>query len=336
MKSSLLEKEKVKTMDIAGLHIEPGEKKRGWLPVSKWGAQVVEMPFTIVNGTQEGPRLAVMAGIHGCEYTGIEASIRLARDLKPQELRGTLILVHVVNIPAFQFRTPYVCPLDGLNLNRIRDEIPGGKAAGSISHRMVHTLFHSVIYPSDACIDLHAGDLYECLTEPFIIYPVTPDQVVNESIREMAEAYGVSYIWGVKENGILRTGDDSGRGIVPSIMVECGQEGKIEEKYVRVHYRGVLNIMRLLGMMAPSWSGPEKRPLSIRKGGKIMAETGGIFHSRVKPGEQVVKDDLLGEVKDIWGDVLQKVTAPTDCMILMTVSNPIIGAGDVVLGYAEF
>lgn len=326
----------MKTIEIAGLPIGPGEKKRGWLPVSTWGAQAVEMPFTVVNGAQAGPRLAVMAGIHGCEYTGIEASIRLGRDLDPQELRGTLILIHVVNIPAFQSRTPYVCPLDGLNLNKIRDENPGGTARGTISHRMIHTLFHRVIYPSDACIDLHAGDLFESLTEPFIIFPVTPDQGVNERIRAMAEAYGVSYIWGVKENGILRAGDHSGQGVVPSIMVECGQEGKIEEEYVRIHYRGVLNVMRLLGMTGPSWAAPETSPVLIRQGGKIMAETGGIFHARVKPGERVVEGDLLGEVKDIWGDVLQRMTAPADCMILMTVSNPIIGAGDVVLGYAEF
>ena len=169
---------------IAGLQIEAGQKQRGWLPVSDIGAMSINMPFTVINGIEDGPRLVVMAGIHGSEYTGIEASIRLARNLDPAKLRGSVCIVHVVNLPAFQSRTQYMNPLDGKNLNKIRDNIPSPKAAGSISHRILYTLFSKVVYGSDACIDLHAGDLYEALSEPFIIYPITPDEKTNQTINQ--------------------------------------------------------------------------------------------------------------------------------------------------------
>lgn len=323
-----------KSIEIAGITIPQGEKKPGWLPVSGIGALSVKMPFTVINGAEDGPRLAVMAGIHGCEYTGIEASIRVGRHLDPVKIRGSLFIVHVVNIPAFQSRTPYVCPLDGLNLNRIRDKIPQGKAEGSISHRILRILFNEVIYQSDACIDLHAGDLHEAMTEPFIIYPITPDNKANEMTLAMAEAYGIKYIWGIEESGIV---PGEGSTPIPSIMVECGQEGRIEEDYVQIHYQGVLNVMRLLGMVdSKGPAGHKKRPVPMKRAAKIECDVGGLFYAYVKPSDRVSKGDLLGEVKDIWGEVRQQIFAPSDCMILMFLSNPIINPGDVVLGYAEF
>lgn len=290
------------------------------------------MPLTILNGLKDGPRLAVAAGIHGCEYTGIEASIRLSRDLDPRKIRGSLVIVHVVNVPAFQTKTQYVCPLDGLNLSRIRP----GKADGSISHRMLHELFQEIIFKSDAYLELHGGDLHEALTVPFIIYPKTTNEKTNQTVLGMVEAHGIEYIWGVEEEGFVPGGASSGNPPIPYMVVECGQEGRIEEEYVSIHYQGVLNVMRWFGMLDGEGSKKRgKEVIRIKRGGKIESEVGGIFYSYVKPSDRVLEGDLLGEIKNIRGDVLQRIVAPTHCMILMYVSNPIIAPGDVVLGYAE-
>jgi hypothetical protein len=322
----------LKEIDMARVKVNPGEKEKGWLKVADRGALSIEMPLTILNGLKDGPRLAVAAGIHGCEYTGIEASIRLGRDLDPRKIRGSLVIVHVVNVPAFQTKTQYVCPLDGLNLSRIRP----GKADGSISHRMLHELFQEIIFKSDAYMELHGGDLHEALTLPFIIYPRTSNEKTNQTVLAMAEAHGIEYIWGVEEEGFIPGGAPSDHPPIPYMVVECGQEGRIEEEYVLIHYRGVLNVMKQLGMIEGSDSKGEKRGvIRIRRGGKIESTVGGIFYSYVKPSDRVQKDDLLGEIKNIRGDVLERIVAPIDCMILMYVSNPIIGPGEVVLGYAE-
>lgn len=321
-------------INLAGISIEPGEKRAGWMPVDEVGGNLIQMPFTVINGAEDGFRLSVMAGIHGCEYSGIEASIRLGRDLKPEAMKGSLCIVHVVNVPAFQSRTPYVCPIDGLNLNRIRDVIPHKKPAGTISHRILYTLFHYVIYPSEACIDMHAGDLFETLSEPFIIYPVTSDQNTNKTAREMAEAHGIRYICGMEERGIVPA---EGEPPIPSIMVECGQEGRIDEKYVNIHYQGVKNIMHHFGMIEDDdRQVAEKKPVQMKKAAKIECEVGGLFYSHVEPSDRVLKGDLIGEIKDIWGEVKQEIFAPSDGMILMYINNPVVGPGDVVLGYAEF
>ena len=320
------------SMKMAGMALESGEKRAGWLKVSDWGALSVEMPVTVLRGVEEGPRLAVIAGIHGCEYTGIEASIRLGRDLDPKDMRGTLGIVHVVNVPAFQSRTQYVCPLDGLNLSDIRP----GKPDGTISHRILHKVYTEVVFQADACMDLHAGDLYEALSVPFIIYTVTEDARSNEMTMLMAEAHGAGYIWGMRGEGVKPGGPGSAGCPIPYIAVECGQEGRMEETYVRTHYQGVLNVMTALGMLNNGrGDGKRKDVIRLRTGGKIRSDTGGIFYSFVKTSDRAAKGDLIGEIRDIRGAVLQRIFTPVHCMILMYVSNPVVGPGDVLFGYGE-
>src|SRR5207302_897801 len=82
-----------------------------------------------------------LAEVHGGEYPGIEAAIQTARALDPAGIRGGVIIVHVVDVPAFHGRNIYICPLDGKNPNRV---FPGNPA-GSASERLAHTVFTEVI-----------------------------------------------------------------------------------------------------------------------------------------------------------------------------------------------
>src|SRR5206468_11686614 len=63
-----------------------------------------------VTGAREGPTLFVNGGLHGGEYPAIEAVIRLGKMLDPKTISGTVILMPVLNLPAFRNRTPFVCP----------------------------------------------------------------------------------------------------------------------------------------------------------------------------------------------------------------------------------
>ncbi|MEI6875660.1 MAG: hypothetical protein WCL50_11110, partial [Spirochaetota bacterium] len=63
------------TLTIGQLVAEPGAKVQGFLRVH---GSDLEMPLTLVNGTRPGKTVVITAGIHGGEYPGVEASIRLA------------------------------------------------------------------------------------------------------------------------------------------------------------------------------------------------------------------------------------------------------------------
>jgi len=85
---------------FGGLAPDAGRRAGGWVRVPgvepPW-----EMPAFVIRGRQPGPTLAVTAGIHAAEYPGIASATRLAREVDPAALRGTLIVVSPVNSPGY-------------------------------------------------------------------------------------------------------------------------------------------------------------------------------------------------------------------------------------------
>lgn len=113
----------------------------------------LEVPAVELIGSGDGPRLTVLAGVHGCEYAPMAAVRRWVRQLAGRDLRGRVVAVPVLNLPAFQARTPFVVPADGKNLNRC---FPGDPA-GTLADRLAHAVFTELITGSDAVVDVHAG-----------------------------------------------------------------------------------------------------------------------------------------------------------------------------------
>ena len=129
-------------MNIGGVSAAAGTTASGTLNVpARSGDAGTTIPFTIVRGRTDGPVLALVAGTHGAEYVPIVALQRLRASLAPATLRGTVILVHVANMPSYLARTVYYSPADGKNLNRV---FPG-RADGTLSERIAETITREII-----------------------------------------------------------------------------------------------------------------------------------------------------------------------------------------------
>src|SRR6476646_7406542 len=100
--------------------LKPGTTQRHLvkLPGSALANDEARAVITI-TGANPGPILFVNGGLHGGEYPAIEAVIRLGKKLEPQKISGTVILMPVLNLPAFRNRRPFVCPIDNVNPNRV-------------------------------------------------------------------------------------------------------------------------------------------------------------------------------------------------------------------------
>src|SRR5947209_4949699 len=103
-------------------------------------------PVTTVTGSAPGPVIFINAGIHGGEYPAVETVIRLSKSLNAAELRGTVVLMPIVNMPGFLKRSMFVCPEDNLNPNRV---FPGDPE-GSYSEQLVYALTTEFIAHADA------------------------------------------------------------------------------------------------------------------------------------------------------------------------------------------
>ena len=77
-----------------------------------------EHPAYEARGATDGPHVALIGGIHGCEYSSIAAVTRFMNELDTSELAGSITAVPVVSMQSFMQRSPFVVPEDGKNLNR--------------------------------------------------------------------------------------------------------------------------------------------------------------------------------------------------------------------------
>ena len=285
-------------------------------------------PVIQVTGDEPGPRLAVIAGVHGCEYASMAGVRRWVSGLPGRSLRGTVTVVPVVNLPAFRARSPFVVPEDGKNLNRC---FPGSPA-GTLAERLAFAVFEQVISGSDALVDMHAGDLVEAL-EPFALYDAGP---AEEAARGMATAYGLGYVLRrVPGPGQAVAGTSSGAAAaagIPAIIAEAGGCGLVEEAAVAAHVRGLDGVLRYLGMSAAA-ADPAPAPVYLDKFIWPRTPRAGWWEPAVRVGETVSAGQVLGTVSTLdGGTVLETCTAPADGVILFLTSSPAVAADGLLLG----
>lgn len=292
-----------------------------------------QVPCVEVRGDANGPRVALIAGVHGCEYTGMLALRRLVRSLDPARVRGSVVVVPVVNVTGFRARAPFVVPEDGNNLNRI---FPG-RRDGTAAERLARCVFDEVIAGSDALVDLHAGDLPEEL-EPFAMYDQAPpggSADTEATARRLAEAYGLGYVVRHPVSGgpVGGTSTEAAAAVgIPAIIAESGGRGLVEEEAVERHLWGATNVLRLLGALAGQPADPARPPIHLDRFLWLRTRVGGWWEPAVRAGTRVGAGDLLGTVSDPFGDELERVSAPAAGPLLFVTSSPAVAADGLLLG----
>ncbi|MCI0621375.1 MAG: succinylglutamate desuccinylase/aspartoacylase family protein [Acidobacteria bacterium] len=147
----------------------------------------IEIPFYALVGSSRGPKLVVIAGIHGDEFEGVRVLHELARAIEPKKLKGTLTLVPVANPQAF-YAGVRRNPVDQGDLNRA---FPGS-AQGSMTERLAHTILHEFVLGNDYVLSLH-GWSKESLVVPYVEYPIGKTEVHRKSCAA-AMALGFEYV----------------------------------------------------------------------------------------------------------------------------------------------
>ena len=102
---------------IAGQSVDAGTRKTIEIPVSTLSDHTpVTLSAHIIHGRHDGPVTFVSAGIHGDEVIGVEIVRRMLRSKNLKSLKGTLIVVPIVNTFGFLNHSRYLP--DRRDLNR--------------------------------------------------------------------------------------------------------------------------------------------------------------------------------------------------------------------------
>ncbi len=285
----------------------------------------LELPCIEAHGSGDGPRVAVIAGIHGCEYASIAALTRFMRGLDESRLRGSITAVPIVNVTGFRARSPFVTPEDGKNLNRCFPGDPGG----SFSEVLAHSVFEQVIRPSEHLIDLHGGDLVEAL-EPFTLYDESP---VQKHAHAMAVAFGLPYvIRSRRADAIAGTTSAAAAGAgIPAITPEAGGCGQMDEPSIAAHVGGLENTLRAIGVLEGEVAPPPADQSLVRRFVWLRSPTAGWWDAETAPGQAVAAGDRVGALRDAFGDELHAVHAPEQGVVMFVTSSPAMAEDGILL-----
>jgi predicted deacylase len=304
---------------IADIAVRPGEIARTALrPVWRADGTPVEVPVVVMRGAQDGPTLGLVACMHGDEYEGIPAIHRLLATLSPRDVRGTIIAVPVIAVPAFEAGTR-VSPHDLQDINRV---FPG-KAGGTSTERIAHAFMTQIVPHCDVVLDLHGGGFRGDIAPLVLI-----DGPRADRLHGLAEAVGFDIIWRVPDSKGMGIGSilDLGK---PAVTVEVGGDGRAYPRAIDLHHDAVLNVMRHLGMIA----GHVRRPDRYYhvEGGFTRVARGGFsmpirtLHEEVKEGEPLVR------ILNLYGDEVEVVRAPKAGIVCWIRTTPTVKPGDEVV-----
>lgn len=289
------------------------------------------VPLIEVTGSQDGPLLTVIAGVHGCEYASMAGVRRWTRGLEATDIRGRVRAVPVLNVSAFVSRTPFVVPEDGKNLNRC---FPGDPA-GTLADRLAYAAFTELISGSDAYVDAHCGDMVEAL-QPFALYEAGPSE---EKARNLASAYGLPYvIRQVAGPDRAVSGTSSGAAAaagIPAITAEAGECGLVQEHAVAMHVTGLDGVLELLGMTDARADTVARGPEQTQLGRFLWlrCRAAGWWEPSVAAGDAVTEGQAIGTVCRLDGsEVLETILAPVDGVIIFLTSSPAVAADGLLLG----
>ena len=315
------------TFTVGNVTVSRGMKAAGIIAVPAGSDAGTNVPVAVVHGAKPGPVLALVAGIHGTEYTSIIALEKLIGLLDPASLSGTVIIVPLINVASFQQMVPHVNPIDHKSMSRYP-----GDMNGTQSDRVAFVVAHQVVEQCDYLIDMHGGDLDENL-RPISYWSPQGKENQDAISRDMVLAFGTDtiIITGAPKDPTRPTsiGNLAARGGKPTIVVESGHAGTVEPDELDVLIHGAVSVMRYLKMV-PGQPSAIEHPVWIESMTTIASTDTGVFYPLVKRGSYVAKDEKVGYVTDHVGKILFESRAPVAGVVLFVRAVPTANKGDAL------
>jgi N-alpha-acetyl-L-2,4-diaminobutyrate deacetylase len=292
---------------------------------SAWGT--VQIPLVIVKNGR-GPGLLLTGGTHGDEYEGQIVLAELARSLQPDEIKGCVIIIPSLHMPACQAGAR-TSPIDGRDINR---SFPGD-AAGSFAQMLAHFVTNYLLPQVETNIDLHSGGRsLDCL--PCTMSHLLDDTEILARTRALANAFGAPlHVMNKEVDGAFTFQSTAEHRGVISMSSELGGACRVSVEALAIARRGVRNAMVHLGIMAGTPDSPEQptRYMTIRSAQDYkFAPTCGIYAPCFPLGTWVNAGQVLGYIHHIenWTMEPVAITSTQDGLLWCQRGQGIIAAGD--------
>lgn len=311
-------------LTIGGTFIPKGKETSINLELPKLYGTPTYLPIKVIRGKRNGPTVFVSASIHGDELNGVEIIRRLRKLSILKKLRGTLILVPIVNIYGTMTHSRYLP--DRRDLNR---SFPGS-AKGSLAARVAKTFFDEIVLKSDLGIDLHTASIHKSNL------PQIRTNIKNEFTFSLAKVFEAPVVLHSElRDGSLRAVAQEKN--VPILLYEAGEALRFDEKSIRIGVKGIINVLRANGMLPKANKKRKPKTPIVTKSSKWIRSThGGMIRTIKALGDTVTKDETIAYIDDVFQDNTFEILAPFDGIIIGKSEIPLVQEGDAIFHIANF
>jgi len=305
-------------MRIGNQDIQPGEFREININIARLPSHtLIDTPIYVSRSMEEGPVLALIAGMHGDELNGMEIVRRILDRGLHKVKRGTVICMPVINVYGFLNYSREVP--DGKDVNR---SFPG-KKNGSLASRVAYYLMSEVIPLIDCGIDFHTGGAMRAN------YPQVRALLRDAKNVELANAFSAPFTIDAsfRPNSLRREASRKGKKI---IVYEGGESLRFDPQAIEEGVAGTLRLMKHLNMIdtAPE---PKEENRVIWSTSWIRAKHAGLFQPNIRCGQLVHRGEWVGTITDPFGEFKEEVKATQAGYVIGLNNGPVINAGDALM-----
>ena len=309
---------------LGGTEVKKGTNVTINIELPKLYNTPTHLPVRVIRGKKSGPTVFVSAAIHGDELNGVEIIRRLRKLNILKRLKGTLILVPVVNVYGMMNLSRYLP--DRRDLNR---SFPGS-SKGSLAGRIAKIFFEEIVKKCSLGIDLHTASIHKSNL------PQVRTNIDNEYTFKLAKAFQAPVVLHAElRDGSLRaTAQEEG---VPILLYEAGQALRFDEKSIRIGVKGIVNVLRENEMLPKVISKKRiKVPIVTKESKWIRASESGMLRTIKALGDTVKENEVIAYIDEPLGDDSYEVNSPYNGIIIGKSEIPLIQEGDAVFHVAKF
>ncbi|MGB5866847.1 MAG: succinylglutamate desuccinylase/aspartoacylase family protein [Arcobacteraceae bacterium] len=309
---------------LGGVEIRRGTNVTLHLDLPKLYNTPTQLPVRVIRGRRNGPVVFISAAIHGDELNGIEI-IRRFRTLNIlKRLRGTLILVPIVNVYGVMNLSRYLP--DRRDLNR---SFPGS-SKGSLAGRVAKVFFDEIVLKCDLGIDLHTASIHKSNL------PQVRTNIENEYTFKLAKAFGAPVVLhsALRDGSLRAVAQEKG---VPILLYEAGEALRFDETSIRIGVNGLVNVLRANDMLPQVVRKKTPKTPVITKSSKwIRSIESGMLRTIKALGDTVKQNEIIAFIDEPLGEKSFEMLAPFDGIIIGKSEIPLVQEGDAVFHIANF
>ncbi len=269
-------------LEIGDETVLPGESRTVEIEVAPtFSNDDMSLSVQVVRGVRPGPTLFVCAAIHGDEINGIEIIRRVLKTLEPRRMSGSVLAIPIVNVYGFNNHSRYLP--DGRDLNR---SFPGSPS-GSLTGRLAHTFMQEIVAKCTHGIDLHTGGRHRSN------FPQIRAELNDPVVKGMSQAFGAPIVIDsrIRDGSLREYATEIG---VPVLLYESCEALRFDEVYIRAGVKGIINVMRHIGMLRRSRARAPQKPIISKTTQWVRSPGSGVHRVLIPPGARSIKAKSLG------------------------------------------